>query len=284
MVTLLANLLSVFGLASTTYILFNIHTNIIDFTNSGYLLQSSYAQEDDEEEADASDDDAPDEDDRTDNNEQENDDEDNRETNSIELCCAWDGSLGDGELTYRIIEEEDGDDDEDDSDNDYNSVLKLKNAVIDAVKEWNTKIPTLKLVELSSEEEEEADIEVEFVEGGSGIIAGATMIRYDEDGFINKATITLPKAAFYVAYSSEIFAVQYNAQKLKEIAMHEMTHALGVGHANFDGDIVSERLNMEQQMVNISKCDIDAVLQVNHWKLVANEGTPYKPAESQVNC
>ena len=274
MVMLLANSPSLFGLTSTTDTLFNIQGSIIDPASLVHLLQSIYAQEDDEEETNKSDDDNSDENEGTDNNDQENQDEDNRETNSIDLCCAWDDSIGDGELTYRIIEEEE----------DGDEALELKNAVRYAVKEWSTKIPTLKLVEVSSSSEENADIEVEFAEGSTSIIAGATMIRYDEDGFINKARITLPKAAFYVAYNSEIFAVQYNAQKLNEITIHEMTHALGVAHANFGGDIMSKRVNTEQEIVNISQCDIDAVLQANHWKLVANDDTPYNPAESHVNC
>jgi hypothetical protein len=86
---------------------------------------------------------------------------------------------------------------------------------------------------------------VQFVEGFVGMVGGATMIRYDGEELINKATTILPKAAFFVEYESEVFGVQYGSQKLKEIAIHEMCHALGLGHANFDADIMSQRLSMK---------------------------------------
>jgi Matrixin len=142
----------------------------------------------------------------------------------------------------------------------------------------------LKLIEVSSEnDEDDSDIEVQFIDGFRAMIAGATMIRYDEDGFINKATILLPIAAFYIEYDSEVFGVQYNSQKLKEIAIHEMGHALGLGHANFDGDVMSQRINSEA-IVNISECDINGALQANHWKLLNNDITPDNPTEDEVIC
>ena len=72
------------------------------------------------------------------------------------------------------------------------------------------------------------------------MVAEATTMRYDGDGLINKVTIILLKASFFVEYESEIFGVQYSSEKLKEIAIHEMGHALGLGHVNFDTDIMSK--------------------------------------------
>jgi hypothetical protein len=114
-------------------------------------------------------------------------------------------------------------------------------------------------------------------------VAGATVMRFDEDGFMNKAIILLPRAAFFVESDSQVFAVQYDPQKLKEIATHEIGHALGLGHANFDSDLMSERLNSDET-VNISQCDVNSVLQANQWKLVDNDNTPNNPVEDEVSC
>ena len=66
-------------------------------------------------------------------------------------------------------------------------IVHLREAVTDAVNEWNTKIPNLKLV--NDDSNGDTDIDVQLVDGLGGLAAGATMMRFDEDGFMNKATI-----------------------------------------------------------------------------------------------
>ena len=163
----------------------------------------------------------------------------------------------------------------------FRSDADLRQAVADAVTEWNTKIPNLNLVNDNSNAD--ADIEVQLVDGLRGMVAGATVMRFDEDGFINKATILLPKAAFFIEGDSQVFAIQYDSQKLKEIATHEMGHALGLGHADFDSDLMSENLDSDET-VNISQCHIDGVLQANQWKFINNDTIPNNPNEDEVSC
>lgn len=270
------------------------------------LLQPAHAQEQDEETDGIEDDEDEDENqpDDNDSDEEGNEDEDDGQLDSIDVCCTWDERLADGILTFRIIEkvieddeyDEDISEDEGNQDNTEistgdldNSGSDLRKAVSLAVEEWNLKIPNLRLVEISSASSEnddsnvDADIEVQLVDGLRGMVAGATVMRFDEDGFMNKATILLPRAAFFVESDSQVFAVQYDPQKLKEIATHEIGHALGLGHANFDSDLMSERLNSDETM-NISQCDINGVLQANQWKLVDNDNTPNNPVEDEVSC
>jgi predicted Zn-dependent protease len=270
---------------------FNSQEGISDYNNSSPLSQTIYAQEDsDDEEIDENEG-------GDDDNENEEGDKEQSATNSIDICCAWDERLADEILTYRIIEDEDeeseDEDEEDESDEsednginiEDNLVPSLRYAVENAVKEWNARVSNLKLVEITymSLENDDADIEVQFVEGFGGMVAGATMIKYDNEGLINKATIILPKAAFYVEYESETFGVQYSSQKLEEIAVHEMGHALGLGHANFAADLMSQRLSNEDT-ANISECDVTGVLYANQWKLINNDIEPDSPKEDEIDC
>jgi hypothetical protein len=263
---------------------------IVLVIQGGFSLQTAYAQEQDEETEDEEDE----EPDNDDNNEEGDEEEDNGQTDTIGICCSWDERLADGVLTYRIIERvgEDNDDgdeegDEDSQDEEEFSIDDLptsdsgqRRIVTDAVNEWNARIPNLRLVH---EDSVDADIEVQLVDGLGGMAAGATLLKFDEDGFINKVTILLPKAAFFIEGDSGVFAVQYDPQKLKEIATHELGHALGLGHADFDSDLMSERLSSDETM-NISQCDVTGVLQANQWKLVNNDSVPNSPDEDEISC
>jgi hypothetical protein len=259
-----------------------------------FSLQMAHAQEQDEE----TEDEEESQPDNNDNNEEGDEEEDNGQTDTIGICCGWDERLADGVLTYRIIErvgedndedeDEDEEEDDDSQDEEEFSIDDLptsdsdqKRAVTDAVNEWNARIPNLRLV--NEDSNDDADIEVQLVDGLGGMAAGATLLKFDEDGFINKVTILLPKAAFFIEDDSQVFALQYDPQKLKEIATHELGHALGLGHADFDSDLMSERLNSDETM-NISQCDVTGVLQANQWKLVNNDSVPNSPDEDEISC
>ena len=303
-VLLLTPMLSLLGLmAGNDFILQT--RGVIPATPSSFIqptLQPAYAQEQDEETNGIEEDEEEEEDENRSNdndNDEEDEDQGDRQADSLGICCSWDERLADGILTYRIIERvnEQGEEDEEDEDVDddegnqddaefssgdlFRSDADMTQAVADAVTEWNTKIPDLKLVNDNSNTD--ADMEVQLVDGLGGLAAGATMLRFDEDGFINKATILLPKASFFIESDSQVFAIQYDSQKLKEIATHEMGHALGLGHADFDSDLMSENLDSDET-VNISQCHIDGVLQANQWKFINKDTIPNNPNEDEVSC
>jgi len=68
------------------------------------------------------------------------------------------------------------------------------------------------------------------------IAPGASKIKYNQIGLITDVIITISKSAFGDKLSSDMTT---------QIAKHELGHALGLGHANFNGDLMSPTLNNE---------------------------------------
>jgi hypothetical protein len=189
------------------------------------------------------------------------DDEDFEEANSIKICCAWGVALEDGTLTYYI------DDDE--------SSEKQQQAVRNAVQEWDTKLESLELEEDSSKRG--SDITIEFQnnieEGG---IAGETVTIFNADGFLDNAQITVFKGVEDYDFDTAIVG---------QVAKHEMGHALGLGHANFNGNLMAEMVN--GGTATVSECETNAVTAANQWKLGDNRDgdvSPAYPQHDSVTC
>jgi hypothetical protein len=192
----------------------------------------------------------------------DNDNEDFEEQNLIQVCCAWGEELQNGVLTYKI-------DDEDISDGE-------KAFVQDAIEEWDSKIDLLEL-EIAPDN---TDITVRFDDGNDGEeedIAGKTMTTFYENGFIKMVEININK---------KVQGYELDAKTIGQVAKHEMGHALGLGHANFDNNLMAERINHGTGVV--SECEIKAVIEANYWKLGQDEennnSTPHYPRENSVVC
>jgi Matrixin len=193
----------------------------------------------------------------------DNDNEDFEDQNLIQVCCAWGGELRNGILTYKI----DGEDISDEE----------KAAVRDAIEEWDTKIDRLELEEAP----DNSDITVEFADGNDDKeeeedIAGMTMTKF-YDGFIEKAKITINK---------KVQGYEFDTKTIGQVAKHEMGHALGLGHANFDNNLMAEKVN--HGTGSVSECEIKAVIEANYWKLSQDEEnvnlTPEYPPENSIVC
>jgi Matrixin len=175
---------------------------------------------------------------------------------SIQICCGWSfNKLSNEGLTYRII----------------GGSSSAQRAVHTAVDDWTSSFKGLKFTELQSSDNSAADITIKFNSKSSqaktpeelkspdnGIILraiapGASKIKYNQNGLITDVIITISKSAFGDKLSSDMTT---------QIAKHELGHALGLGHANFNGDLMSPTLNNELDF--ISKCDVNAVLGANH--------------------
>ena len=182
---------------------------------------------------------------------------DNKESLSdfIQVCCTWNKELTGGVLTYKI--------------NGANS--ELKHTVLNAIDHWNANIKhlNLKLVPASAGDANKADIQINFKTKASKIktdssasklstndvplvAGGKSVSSFDNNGFITSVKITLAKTAFGNTLST---------RGIEQIALHELGHALGIGHANFKGDLMSPIVNDEKS--SISQCDLRAVKQAN---------------------
>ena len=191
---------------------------------------------------------------------EENDNEDFEQENSIQICCAWGDTLADGRLTYYISDED--------------SSEKQQEAVRNAIEKWDKKINLLEFEE--SLNRKGTDIKVDFKRNNKQDIAGQTMSTYDRYGLISKIEITIFKG---------ISDHKFNNAVIEQIAEHEMGHALGLGHANFDGNLMAALI--DDGTKTISACEIKGVYAANGWYLEDNDSSSTIPAhlkDDSITC
>ena len=188
--------------------------------------------------------------------------------NGIQICCSWGNEIANGVLTFRI-------------DDDANS--KVIQAVHQAVDEWNSKVPNIKLQEVT---DSSADIDISTNSKASKVshaismvgpklpsgkniklvAPGESQISFDSRGFITHVDIVISTKALGNSISSS---------ELEAIAKHEIGHSYGIGHTNFIGDLMSPVLTPSTN-TNISQCDINAIEQANN--------SPHSPSLQLLRC
>jgi predicted Zn-dependent protease len=193
---------------------------------------------------------------------EENDNADFEQENSIQIRCAWDDALADGRLTYYISDED--------------SSEKQQEAVGNAIEKWDKKINPLELEE--SLDRKGSDIKVDFKRSNKQDIAGRTISTFDGYGLISKIEITIFKGTNDYKFSNAV---------IEQIAEHEMGHALGLGHANFDGNLMAALINDGTK--TISACEIKGVYEANSWYLKDNDDDgsntiPAYPKDDSITC
>ncbi len=191
-----------------------------------------------------------------------NADEDFEAQNTIQICCTWGHNLLDGILTYYI---ETG-----------SATKQHQDEVRNAVQEWDRNLDSLELEETSNKKN--GDILIEFQKEYEGnerekMAVGQSINTLDNSGFIDKVQIIVYRGTSEYEFDEDI---------IQRIVEHEMGHALGLGHANFDGNLMAEKVNDGTE--NISECETKAVLKANYWKLIANGTEPAMPVKNEIIC
>jgi len=184
----------------------------------------------------------------------DDDDNDFSDKDVIQICCTWGYELADGLLTYSIETDDNEDDD-------------LKDAVRNAVDSWNEGLTGITLIESDDNE----DIKISFKNDGKRI-AGKTVNYFDQFGFIRQSHITVSEESYHRDFSSS---------QIEQITLHELGHVLGLDHANFRGNLMTERVDIGSP--TISSCEIEAVHIANAWR-VNGGNTMYLPTENYLEC
>ena len=184
----------------------------------------------------------------------DDDDNDFSDKDVIQICCAWGYELADGLLTYSIETDDNEDDD-------------LKDAVRNAVDSWNEGLTGITLIESDDNE----DIKISFKNDGKRI-AGKTVNYFDQFGFIRQSHITV---------SEESYDRDFSPSQIEQITLHELGHVLGLDHANFGGNLMTERVDIGSP--SISSCEIEAVHIANAWRVNGGDSM-YLPRENYMEC
>jgi hypothetical protein len=170
---------------------------------------------------------------------------------AVGICCAWGNRLKDGVLTYSV------------SGDDPTAVSILRAAV----QAWDDALPEITL----EQARRKPDITLAY---GPGVADGGESSTSGARG-LTTTYLNSRRLVMRVEIGVDGGPAPVNAGAVEQIAKHELGHALGLAHANWDGDLMSPLVN--PMPAPIPECDIAAVRQANSWKMVEDRKRP-KPA------
>jgi len=185
---------------------------------------------------------------------------------AVAICCAWGNRLSDGVLTYSVS----GDD------------ATALSIVRSAIQAWDEALPELSLTEVSpGGKKRSAKPDISIVYGPGTADGGETPHATGAQG-LTTTYLNSRRMVLRVEIGIDGGAAPVNAGAIEQIAKHEVGHALGLGHANWDGDLMSPLV--QPTAAPIPPCDVNAVRQANSWKMVDNGRKPKPAPASQMAC
>ena len=188
------------------------------------------------------------------------------EERAVGICCAWGSRLSDGELTYSVT----GDDP---------TALSI---VRSAVQAWDEALAELILTEVApggKKRSTKADIAIVY---GPGTADGGESPHSTGAQGLTTTYLNSRRMVTRVEIGIDGGPSPVHAGAIEQITKHEVGHALGLGHANWDGDLMSPLV--QPTPAPIPLCDINAVRQANSWKMIDNRRRPKPASASQSPC
>ncbi len=124
--------------------------------------------------------------------------------------------------------------------------------------------------------EDKPDIQIQLKKGG-GLIAGQALSTLDGDGFRVGAKIKI---------SGSFLGTASAAVTIKEITMHELGHALSLGHHSNPDDLMGGTVGDANgnPITSISGCDLDGFEEAHHWLTADKVTTPHLNHDTSITC
>ena len=178
----------------------------------------------------------------------------NLKNEKIDLCCTWGSELKDNVLTYKIEK----------------GTKDLEKITASAFSEWENNLNNIHFKNVK--DNDAADIEIKFKKGKINK-GGQAEIYFDQNRFIDYVKISVSKTSN---------GTELNQTMLEHIIKHEIGHALGLGHSQFSHSLMYPIVN--EAVMKISSCEIDAVKDANNWKFIKNDKKPKMLEQSVYIC